>query len=97
MNKKEIVLRVSGPILPGSIFMSRVKCGKQNCRCYSEPKMQHSVYRWSGVFMGKMTTRSLTKEMYLDCKMRTKNYKKLRRLLKKESDNALKHAPWNKK
>lgn len=97
MKEESLTITVSKPILPGSVFESRIKCGKKYCRCYSNPKNLHTVYQWSGIIDGKNTTRTLTKEMYLECKKRTDNYKEIKAQLKKECLQALKNAPWENK
>jgi hypothetical protein len=91
-----ISISVEGPILPGTVFMSRVKCGKKNCRCV-DPALRHKVYQWSGNIDGKNTSRTLTREMYLECKKKTANYKTFKRLFVAEVNKALKAAPWMKK
>ncbi len=97
MPNEKIILQAIRPILPGTVYESQIKCGKKNCKCYTDPKVFHTLYQWSGNIDGKNTSRSLTKEMYLECKKRTAKYKMLRELLKKECNEALKNAPWIKK
>ena len=94
MRIQKISLTANGPILPGSIFKTQLKCGKQNCRCATNPKNRHIVYQWSGLIEGKNTTRTLTKEMFLECKKRIENYKKMMTILKKIITKSLEKAPW---
>ena len=97
MAKQKISICVDAPILSGTVFVSWVKCGKQNCRCALDPAHRHKVYQWSGNIEGKNTSRALTADMYHECKKRTANYKKFKRLFVAEVNKALKDAPWMKK
>ena len=93
MNQKNSI-SVEGPILSGNAFLSRLKCGKKNCRCAADPAEKHKVYQWSGNINGKNTTRTLTRVMYLECKKRIANYKKFKRLFVAEVNRSLDQAPW---
>jgi hypothetical protein len=97
MANQIIAISVAGPILSGNAFLSRVKCGKKNCRCASDPAERHKVYQWSGNINGKNTTRTLTREMYLECKKRIARYKKFKLLFLAEVNSSLTQAPWLKK
>ncbi|MBN1980093.1 MAG: hypothetical protein JW795_01070 [Chitinivibrionales bacterium] len=93
----KISISVRGPILSGSAFETLLKCGKKYCRCAQDPQQRHKVYQWSGNINGKNTTRTLTKQMYLECKKRINNYKKFKQLFMDKVNNALEHAPWLEK
>ena len=97
MADQKINILVDGPILPGNVFLSRIKCGKKNCRCATDPEARHKVYQWSGNIDAKNTTRTLTREMYLECKKRIANYKNFKVRFMEEVNLALKAAPWVKK
>lgn len=97
MANQKISISVAGPILSGTVFVSWVTCGKKNCRCALDPAHRHKVYQWSGNIQGKNTSRTLTADMYCECKKRIANYKKFKRLFVTEVNMALKAAPWVKK
>ena len=97
LKDENVRLNVDGPILHGTVYKSLVKCGTKTCGCAKSQKKMHTAYQWSGNIDGRNTSRSLTKEMYIECKKRTQNYRKLKELLNKEIDKAIKNAPWNNK
>jgi len=97
MKWKKAILSIDSPILPGSTFMVKIKCGKQNCKCSQDKSKLHTVYQWSGLIDGKNTTRTLSKDMFIECKKRINNYKKLQKNLKKIINRGLKNSPWVKK
>jgi len=94
MKKQKIKLIVDIPILPGNAFISRIKCGKKNCRCYTDVSKRHKIYQWSGIINGKNTTRTLNKDKYVECKKRIRNYKRLKNEFNKELRKAIEDAPW---
>lgn len=94
MAHQKISITVDGLILSGTVFLSHLKCGKKNCRCALNPAERHKVYQWSGNINGRNTTRTLTKDMYLECKKRIANYKRFKKLFIVEVNKALKQAPW---
>lgn len=55
MKKNKISLNAEGPILPGTVYMSRIKCGKKNCKCVESKQDRHIIYQWSGVIDKKNT------------------------------------------
>jgi len=97
MVNQKIVISCESPILSGTVYISRLKCGTKSCSCALDPTKRHKVYQWSGNINNKNTTRTLTKEMYLECKKRIVRYKKFKKQFVKEVDKALKQAPWTKK
>jgi hypothetical protein len=94
MVQRKVSISADGPILSGTAFLSRLKCGKKNCRCALDPAEKHEVYQWSGNINGKNTTRTLSREMYLECKKRITNYKKFKKRFLAEVNKAIKQAPW---
>lgn len=97
MAHHKISISIDGPILSGTVFLSRLKCGKKNCRCALDPAEKHKVYQWSGNINARNTTRTLNRAMYLECKKRIANYKKLKKLFAAEVKKALNQAPWMQK
>ncbi len=92
---KIIVLRVTLPLLPGSISTAISTCGKPNCACKKKPPKLHGLYyRWTGFLEGKRTTKTLSKEMAQECQRRIKNYRRLQRQIEKLVAQALAQAPW---
>jgi len=92
-NKVKIVC--DWPILPGTITTARSKCGKPNCACKSMPdKLHGTYYRWTGVIDGKRTTKTISKEVALECRRRIRNYKKLQQKIRVLLKNGLDIAPW---
>jgi hypothetical protein len=94
MASQRISISVEGPILSGSAFLSRLKCGKKSCHCAADPAERHEVYQWSGNINGKNTTRTLTREMYIECEKRIARYKKFKKLFVAEVNSSLGQAPW---
>ena len=88
---------IAGPILSGNAFLSQVRCGKKNCRCATDPAERHKVYQWSGNINGKNTTRTLTREMYVECIKRIARYKKFKQLFLEAVHSSLMRAPWLEK
>ena len=95
MLQQKIKITSIGPILPGSVYPSLIKCGKKNCRCYNDSSKRHIIYQWSGNIDGKNSSKGLTKKMYLECKKRIANYKKFQAKIKNTIDRSLNNAPWN--
>lgn len=50
-------------VLPGSVVVRRIPCGKQACVCKSDPDAQHGPYiQWTRSVGGRTITRLLTQE-----------------------------------
>jgi len=97
MSRPKNTITFTGPLLPGSISTARSTCGKENCCCKQSNKNLHGTYyRWTGAIDGKRTTKTISKEVALECLRRIKRYRTLQRKLQKILDNALQDAPWNK-
>lgn len=98
MSSTKIKLSVDGQILPGSISLSYLPCGKKTCPCATHPNKRHGPYfRWSGFIDGKRTTRNIAPQDVKECKRRIKNYQMLVKQWNKAMLRALTNAPWNKK
>jgi len=50
-------------VLPGSVVIRRMRCGKQRCACKADPPVLHGPYiQWTRTVQGKTVTRFLTHE-----------------------------------
>lgn len=50
-------------LLPGSVVVRHVRCGKQNCACKADPPRLHGPYiQWTRTANGKTVTRLLSEE-----------------------------------
>jgi hypothetical protein len=50
-------------VLPGSVVVRRMRCGKRNCACKADPPALHGPYiQWTRTDGGKTVTRLLTEE-----------------------------------
>lgn len=88
-------LYFKGPILHGSISTAKSRCGKQRCVCQSKPPQLHGAYyRWTGVIEGKRTTKTISKEVAEECKIRMARYRKLQRQIALLLKQAVLDAPW---
>ena len=96
--KQRIAISVPGPVLPGTISTAMAKCGKKNCRCWTDTEYLHGpYYRWTGAIDGKQTTVTLTKNEADECSRRIERWKKLQRKLALIVTEALEGAPWNER
>jgi hypothetical protein len=92
---KTITLRISLPLLPGSLSTARSTCGKPNCACKAKPPKLHGpYYRWTGFLAGKRTTKTLTPEQARECRRRIAHYRALEKQIQQLVRQALKEAPW---
>jgi len=96
MKKRIKNFSVEGLLLAGNVTSAKVKCGKKNCACYEDDEKRHQVYKWAGHIDGRHTTRSLTKESYIECQERVKAYKALLQQIEKTLQGDIKKAPWVK-
>jgi len=61
----EAALGQIGFCLPGSITISRTRCGKSRCACKADPPALHGPYiQWTRTVNGKTVTRRLTPAQY---------------------------------
>lgn len=96
MSTEKRLLSVDWPILYGTISVASAKCGQKNCRCHRDPVALHGpYYRWIGKLNGKITTKTLTKEVADECRWRIANYRKLQNDLECLLQIAIDSAPWN--
>ena len=50
-------------LLPGSVVVRLMRCGKPNCACHADPPALHGPYtQWTRTVEGKTVTRLLTDE-----------------------------------
>ena len=97
-SQKIITLRITLPLLPGSLSTARSTCGKSNCACKAKPPKLHGpYYRWTGFLEGKRTTKTLTPEQARECKQRIAHYRALEKQISQLVRQALKDAPWNQR
>ena len=83
------------PIMPGTVSSYKIKCGKPNCCCASDPSKLHGpYYKWGSTINGKRVSRTMSKEEAEECRRRINNYKKLKAEIQKLLDDGLKNAPW---
>ena len=88
-------IRITDPILPGSISTAYATCGTPRCVGKArKPKLHGPYYRWTGFMDGKRTTKSITKEQAKECDRRIQNYRRLQAQIDSLVTAALKSAPW---
>ena len=94
-SRTKITVVAEGPILPGSISTAKSQCGKAHCACKaSPPKLHGTYYRWTGFLEGKRTTKTISKEVALECKRRIKKLRRLQKQIDTLLAEALRGAPW---
>ena len=50
-------------VLPGSVVVRRMRCGKPGCACHDDPPTLHGPYiQWTRAVRGKTVTRYLSEE-----------------------------------
>ena len=50
-------------VLPGSVLVRRIHCGKPGCACKADPPALHGPYiQWTRTVQGKTVTRALNEE-----------------------------------
>jgi hypothetical protein len=58
----EAMAEIDG-VLPGSVVVRHMRCGKRNCACKADPPVLHGPYiQWTRTEHGKTVTRLLTEE-----------------------------------
>lgn len=58
----EAMAEIDG-LLPGSVVVRRMRCGKSGCACKADPPVLHGPYiQWTRTVAGRTVTRFLTKE-----------------------------------
>jgi hypothetical protein len=52
-------------VLPGSVVVRRMRCGKAVCACQTDPEARHGPYiQWTRTVNGKTTTRYLNQAQH---------------------------------
>lgn len=58
----EALAQIDG-LLPGSVVVRLMRCGKRNCACKADPPTLHGPYtQWTRTVAGKTVTKLLTEE-----------------------------------
>lgn len=71
-------------LLPGSIVVRRMRCGKPNCACKADPPALHGPYiQWTRTVHGKTVTRFLSEEQLARYKPWFDNTRRLKELIAK--------------
>ena len=71
-----------GFALPGSLTVKAYRCGKQNCRCHSDPPRLHGPYAfWTRKVDNKTMTRMLNDEELADYQPMFDNARRIRELV----------------
>ena len=71
-----------GYICNGTVMSVYRKCGKPNCSCKDNPKMQHGPYHiWTRKEKGKTVTRSLSKKQADRCSEYMDNFKEMENIM----------------
>lgn len=79
-------------VLPGSVVVRHMRCGKQRCACKAEPPALHGPYiQWTRTVNGKTVTRFLTAEQLARYQPWFDNARHLKNLLAKLESASL-HA-----
>ena len=69
-------------VLPGSIVIRRMRCGKAGCRCKADPQTLHGPYiQWTRTVDGKTVTKFLTEEQLQRYQPWFDNARRLRELI----------------
>lgn len=75
-------LAAIGYVLPGSVVVRHVRCGKANCRCHADPPELHGPYiQWTRKVGGRTRTRLLTTEQHQRYQPWFDNARRLRALI----------------
>ena len=60
----EALAQIDG-LLPGSVVVRLMRCGKRNCACKADPPTLHGPYtQWTRTVAGKTVTKLLTEEQF---------------------------------
>lgn len=72
------VLMARQPLLKGTVYQMKTKCGKENCKCQKEGKL-HTAWRITRSHKGSVYARYLKKEDdILKGRQLTENYRRFR-------------------
>ncbi len=71
-------------VLPGSVVVRRMRCGKAGCACKGDPPALHGPYiQWTRTVAGKTVTRFLSKDELARYQQWFDNARRLRELVAK--------------
>jgi hypothetical protein len=71
-----------GYICNGTVRSTYRKCGKPNCNCKDDPRMEHGSYHiWTRKEKGKTVTRSLSEKQVDLCSKYMDNFKKMENIM----------------
>jgi hypothetical protein len=89
-------IEFDSPILSGSVSTANSQCGTENCACKKRrsPQLHGTYYRWTGFIDGKRTTKTISKEVAIECKRRIKKFRRLQKQIDALLAEALRNAPW---
>ena len=96
MSTNKRIIQIEWPILHGTISIARAKCGQKTCKCQHDPDALHGpYYRWTGRMDGKVTTKTLSKEVADECERRIASYRKFQQQIASLLELAMDSAPWS--
>lgn len=79
----EALAEIDG-LLPGSVVVRLMRCGKRNCACKADPPVLHGPYtQWTRTVAGKTVTKILTDEQLARYQPWFANTRRLRDLVAK--------------
>jgi hypothetical protein len=71
-------------VLPGSVVVRHIRCGKHSCACWADPPRPHGPYiQWTRTVNGKTVTRLLSEEQLARYQPWFDNRKRLKDLVAK--------------
>lgn len=71
-------------LLPGSVAVRQMRCGKPGCRCQADPPHLHGPYiQWTRTVAGKTVSRYLSPEQLARCQPWFDNARRLKELIAK--------------
>ena len=72
----------------GTLSERRMKCGKPNCRCASDPAARHGpYYEWAHMRGGQPAHRYVTRQQALILRQAIANYRRVKKLLREWEDH----------
>jgi len=79
----EALAEIDG-LLPGSVVVRLMRCGKRNCACKADPPVLHGPYtQWTRTVAGKTVTKILTDEQLTRYQPWFDNTRRLKELVAK--------------
>src|SRR2546422_661276 len=61
---------IPGDLLPGSLSVSRLRCGKPSCHCANRGDPGHPIWTYTFMIQGKKQTQHIPREMIEDVNQR---------------------------